>query len=100
MSNGRAKKGGEIAINGEYYKGGSFLPSTQLPKRGTAKKQSPKPAKPLTEWQIENLKRAIEGTKRNLELNRAIWEAEGNNAAIDAHEAQIDSYNKKLSSFL
>lgn len=32
----RAKAGGEIGKNGERYKGGTFLPSTQLPKRGAA----------------------------------------------------------------
>lgn len=98
MANSRAKKGGEIGMNGEFYKGGSFLPSTQLPKQSPFKKQAPKPAKPLTDWQIENLKRAIEGTKQNLELNRATWEAEGNKGSIDAHEAQIEHYTKKLNS--
>lgn len=34
MSNGRAKKGGEIGQNGEFYAGGTFLPSTSLPKQG------------------------------------------------------------------
>jgi hypothetical protein len=39
MAGGRAKAGGEVGKNGEFYKGGSFLPSTQLPKRGaTARK--------------------------------------------------------------
>jgi hypothetical protein len=32
--NKRAKQGGEIGINGERYAGGTFLPSTRLPKRG------------------------------------------------------------------
>ena len=32
MSNGRAKVGGETGVNGEYYKGGKFLPSTHRPK--------------------------------------------------------------------
>lgn len=36
MTAGRAKAGGEIGKNGEHYKGGTFLPSTQLPKRGVA----------------------------------------------------------------
>ena len=35
----RAKKGGELGMNGEYYKGGQFLPSTILPKM-TLKKKS------------------------------------------------------------
>lgn len=29
----RAKRGGEHGINGEFYEGGKFLPSTTLPKR-------------------------------------------------------------------
>lgn len=33
----RAKKGGEIGLNGETYKGGTFLPTTRLPKRGSTK---------------------------------------------------------------
>lgn len=29
----RARKGGEVGINGEMYDGGKFMPSTRLPKR-------------------------------------------------------------------
>lgn len=36
----RAKAGGEVGRNGERYKGGTFLPRTQLPKRGTTSKAS------------------------------------------------------------
>lgn len=32
---GRAKPGGEVGINGFFYKGGTFLPSTQLPPQGS-----------------------------------------------------------------
>ncbi|APQ14653.1 hypothetical protein BJP27_24070 (plasmid) [Pseudomonas oryzihabitans] len=32
---GRAKPGGEIGVNGFFYKGGTFLPSTQLPPQGS-----------------------------------------------------------------
>jgi len=35
MANGRAKAGGEIGKNGEFYKGGAFLPNTNLPKQGS-----------------------------------------------------------------
>jgi len=35
--NNRAKVGGETGMNGEWYEGGQFLPSTMLPK-GTQKK--------------------------------------------------------------
>ena len=40
MTKLRAKRGGEIGKNGEYYKGGSFLPGTSLPKRGRARTAS------------------------------------------------------------
>jgi hypothetical protein len=36
----RAQKGGEIGMNGEFYKGGQFLPSTTLPKRAAQQKLS------------------------------------------------------------
>lgn len=31
----RARKGGEVGKNGEFYRGGTFLPSTTLPKQGS-----------------------------------------------------------------
>ena len=34
----RAKSGGEIGQNGEFYDGGQFLPSTDLPKGAKAKR--------------------------------------------------------------
>ena len=33
MPDGRAKAGGEVGKNQEFYKGGQFLPSTEMPKR-------------------------------------------------------------------
>ena len=36
MPVGRAPAGGTIGMNGEFYKGGSFLPNTTLPKQGKA----------------------------------------------------------------
>ena len=33
MPDGRAKAGGEIGKNQDFYKGGQFLPSTEMPKR-------------------------------------------------------------------
>lgn len=39
MSNGHAPKGGIIGVNGEFYEGGKFLPSTARPKG------EPKPVK-------------------------------------------------------
>jgi len=38
MARDRAKAGGEIGTNGEFYEGGKFLPSTERAK-GTAKKR-------------------------------------------------------------
>ena len=38
MANGRARKGGEIGTNGEFYEGGTFLPSTEQPKRPASAK--------------------------------------------------------------
>ena len=38
----RAPKGGTVGKNGEYYKGGTFLPSTQLPKRSPQQKKAGK----------------------------------------------------------
>lgn len=37
MAAGRAKKGGEVGLNGEFYQGGAFLPRTRLPKRSASK---------------------------------------------------------------
>lgn len=36
MSNGQARRGGQVGVNGEFYAGGQFLPSTEAPK-GPAK---------------------------------------------------------------
>ena len=36
----RARKGGEVGRNGEFYEGGKFLPSTRLPKQGTQGRKS------------------------------------------------------------
>lgn len=45
MANGRAKKGGETGMNGEFYPGGTFLPSTTLGKMAASKKKAYKPFK-------------------------------------------------------
>ena len=37
MPAGRAKAGGEVGLNRDFYKGGQFLPSTEMPKRDRAK---------------------------------------------------------------
>ncbi len=36
----RAKAGGELGMNGEHYAGGTFLPSTRLPKQGAQGRQA------------------------------------------------------------
>ncbi len=41
MSN-RAVAGGQTGKNGEFYKGGTFLPSTTLPKRSSQSRQKAK----------------------------------------------------------
>ena len=33
----RAKAGGEIGVNGEFYKGGQFLPSSEMTIKGAQK---------------------------------------------------------------
>ena len=45
----RARKGGEIGINGETYAGGTFLPSTRLPKQGKAARLPPAVGRCLVE---------------------------------------------------
>lgn len=42
MSNGQAPKGGIVGVNGEFYEGGKFLPST------ARAKGEPKPVKKFT----------------------------------------------------
>lgn len=39
-SGGRSPAGGTLGRNGEFYKGGTFLPSTELPKRGASRSAS------------------------------------------------------------
>lgn len=92
MPNGRAKKGGQIGLNGEFYKGGSFLPSTTRSKQAPVKKITPQPKKPLADWQIENIKKAIEGTKTTIEISKS----EGNLRAVEANEAYLEVLIKQL----
>lgn len=42
MSNGHAAKGGEIGVNGDAYKGGQFLPSTNKPKGKAKARKAPR----------------------------------------------------------
>ncbi len=41
MSNGNAPRGGMVGVNGDFYKGGQFLPSTERPK-GKASSRKPR----------------------------------------------------------
>ncbi|WP_321146451.1 hypothetical protein [Providencia alcalifaciens] len=43
---GQAKKGGEIGINGEYYKGGQFMPGSSKTKKGDRASSAGPSAKP------------------------------------------------------
>ncbi|MEQ5238710.1 hypothetical protein [Proteus terrae] len=43
---GQAKKGGEIGINGEYYKGGQFMPGSSKTKKGDRASSASPSAKP------------------------------------------------------
>jgi hypothetical protein len=45
MANGRAKRGGQVGMNGEQYDGGQFLPSTDAPKGTPAAKSAKMPRK-------------------------------------------------------
>ena len=48
----QAKKGGEVGTNGEFYRGGLFLPSTEKPKRhGSVKFQGKKEIAPYV-WEV------------------------------------------------
>lgn len=40
MNSGRAPRGGQTGINGEFYRGGTFLPTTTQPKRGASERTS------------------------------------------------------------
>jgi len=92
MMKNRAKKGGEMGMNGEFYKGGAFLPSTQLPKQGTIKGATTNPKTQLTEYQIANINNAIEGTKKQIEISRS----HGNLKGVEANEIYLETLIKKL----
>lgn len=79
-------------MNGEFYRGGSFLPSTRLPKQSRSK-NSAQPKKELTDRQIENIKKAIEGTR--VALNKC--NAENNQNGIEGNTAQLNYLRKLIS---
>jgi hypothetical protein len=43
----RAKVGGEVGINGEFYAGGTFLPNTKLGKMSRSKPTGNRPARTI-----------------------------------------------------
>ncbi|CVK21550.1 hypothetical protein [Sporomusa sphaeroides] len=51
MANGRAKVGGQTGVNGYHYKGGQYLPSTDIPPGLLTKN-----VKPLKKEQVEPYK--------------------------------------------
>lgn len=48
----RAKKGGEVGTNGEWYEGGKFLPTTEKPKGKKAKRGSGKQQVAPYIWEV------------------------------------------------
>ena len=47
----RAKKGGQVGVNGEFYDGGKFLPSTERPKGKPVKKTGKQEVEPY-KWEM------------------------------------------------
>ena len=47
MTRTRAKRGGEVGKNGEFYSGGTFLPSTTLGKMATSRPTGNRPARTI-----------------------------------------------------
>ena len=47
----RAKKGGQVGVNGEFYEGGTFLPSTERPKGKSVKKTGKQEIEPY-KWEV------------------------------------------------
>jgi len=48
----RAKRGGEVGTNGEFYEGGKFLPTTEKPKGKPAKRGSGKQEIEPCRWEV------------------------------------------------
>jgi hypothetical protein len=51
IATNRAKKGGQVGINGEFYEGGTFLPSTERPKSKPAKTTGKQEIEPY-KWEV------------------------------------------------
>lgn len=63
MAAGRAKKGGEQGVNGEYYAGGTFLPSTTRGKGTSTKAGKVKVRKAKTGPRWEDFEAVPEGMR-------------------------------------
>lgn len=100
----QAKKGGEIGKNQEFYKGGQFLPSTELPKRESekAKKATHKEEIAPYKWEVQptptsrSIFNQIAG--REAKLNRSTGKLEatgwnGNHRPTELIQELIDLYN-------
>ncbi|PXW47913.1 hypothetical protein DFO55_1455 [Grimontella sp. AG753] len=90
--NGKAKKGGQIGINGQQYKGGQFLPASKHTVKGQfrARKACSKQCSGLTEpGKVELLppgKKAIFGTIR------AFVQIDNGTMAITASDHSLRAY--------
>jgi hypothetical protein len=51
IATNRAKKGGQVGVNGEFYEGGTFLPSTERPKGKPVKKTGKQEIEPY-KWEL------------------------------------------------
>jgi hypothetical protein len=83
----RAQAGGEIGKNGEYYKGGQFLPSTTLPKmvaRAQVKATAKQEIAPYT-WEVPTNEnhRSIYNLVAGIFARWATWQKELEFAAND-----------------
>jgi len=56
MSNTRAKAGGEYGVNGEFYQGGQFLPSSPTTEKGKYTRKQIKSSSSGRKWEIESYK--------------------------------------------
>lgn len=48
----RAKRGGEVGVNGDFYEGGKFLPNTERPKGKLAPRKARKEQVEPYRWEI------------------------------------------------
>ncbi len=82
----RAKKGGEYGVNGEFYEGGKFLPSTQLPKRSPVKTFDMSKCRDIPQWELENIATCIINTEATI---KNLIESKAPKAQVEAQQAQL-----------